>query len=167
MIDKDYEIAAAAQWLVGDWYVTYEPNEEFRIKHKDENGQETTIMEFSFCETAANFSAHFNPTKVKQMLDRIAGLEKEWTNLVEATKAEHELRVSLESQLDRAVEVIKFYANWKSWDWASVKTYDDTPLTNIREDTTLELYTENDGDKFENYFGGKRARIFLASLEEK
>lgn len=66
-----------------------------------------------------------------------------------------------ERRIAGLVEALKFYANWKSWDWAEDKGYCDTPLTNIKNDDGPLTYRENDGEEYTNNIGGKRAREAL------
>lgn len=63
---------------------------------------------------------------------------------------------------EKLLKALEFYAQWKSWDWATEKVYDNTELTNIKKDSELLRYVENDGSKQENKFGGKRAREAIA-----
>lgn len=61
---------------------------------------------------------------------------------------------------------LEFYASWRSWTWDSPRVNNSSELTNIRNDSELIQYTENDGEIYENTFGGKLAREALASCGE-
>lgn len=139
----------------------------------------TTKTDYEICEDALDFDEsemtrfckkesfmyHFTPEKVKKMLDRIAELEHKLS--VDWEKWNNQSNEEIQSNLDRAIEVINYYANWRNWDWESISTGDDSKLTNIRNDFSKEDHIENDGEQYTNIFGGKRTREFLKSLGEE
>ena len=67
----------------------------------------------------------------------------------------------LKQQLSEAVEVIEFYGNRFSWNFSQHPDHEYYAGA-IKDDDSLLKYKEKNGDEFEDYCGGKRARQFLA-----
>lgn len=90
-----------------------------------------------------------------------------WTSphLTEFDFVEASAYDALKAENSKLREALEFYASWRSWTWDSPRVNDSSELTNIRNDSELIQYTENDGEIYENTFGGFHARKALASLK--
>ena len=66
-----------------------------------------------------------------------------------------------EQQLEESVDVIEFYADRFSWNFSQHPDHEYYAGA-IKDDDSLLRYKEKNGDEFEDYCGGKRARQFLA-----
>ena len=84
---------------------------------------------------------------LKMMLNHVAGVEH--------------VCEDLEVKLAEAVEVIEFYGNRFSWNFSRHPDHEYYAGA-IKDDDSLLRYKEKNGDEFEDYCGGKRARQFLA-----
>ena len=68
----------------------------------------------------------------------------------------------LEAKNSKLRECVEFYSNWRSY-----KFYGRSDEMNtLNEDAEFCKYQENDGDWFEAYIGGKRARECLRELSK-
>jgi len=72
----------------------------------------------------------------------------------------------LKSELKEAVEVIEFYGNRFSWNFSQHPDHEYYAGA-IKDDDSLLKYKEKNGDEFEDYCGGKRARQFLAKIKKE
>lgn len=78
-------------------------------------------------------------------------------------RLEHQL-AQQKAMLDEAVKVIEFYGNRFSWNF-SLHPDHEYYAGAIKDDDSLLKYKEKDGEEFEDYCGGKRARAFLEKVK--
>lgn len=80
------------------------------------------------------------------------------TPYVTVNKAVLEAEIArLKSELERERACVDFYANRFSWNWSEHPDHEYYAGA-IKNDESLVKYKEADGDEFEDYCGGKRAR---------
>lgn len=93
---------------------------------------------------------------------------KDWTNSPRKYVLESEVLNEIEilkQENEKLKKCVEFYANRFSWNFSKHDTYENY-AGEIKNDESLVQYKEKDGDIFEDYCGGKLARLTLKEIEE-
>jgi len=121
--------------------------------------KESTFENHEHCELARLLNEN---KKLKQQLESCESKNKDLCEALMGTELDLlNENIELKQQLKEAVEVIEFYGNRFSWNFSQHPDHEYYAGA-IKDDDSLLKYKEKNGDEFEDYCGGKRARQFLA-----